>query len=101
MVVLNITNFKRRFDFKEVPICVITTYDTDVKAYRLLFFFFKLNTFAPAAIQTHFLTYITTISQNIMQGDVCSPLVSNNLVDLYVGRKLLETENTGTKTGLI
>ena len=81
---MNIFDFKQMFDAEELPTVLNAFYEAGVK-YDMLAIVNEANKCVKFAVKTqNELTETKNIHNKILQGDVHSPLVSSNMVDVNI-----------------
>ena len=79
-------DFCQMFDAEELPICLNAFYDAGIRD-DMLTLIHQANKTKVIAVKTpNGVIEKAIISNKIMQGDVLSPLVSSNTVDMNIGK---------------
>ena len=90
---INVMDFKQMFDSEELPQVLNAFYESGVKD-DMLALLCEANRSVKFAVKTPAgKTDIRTINNKIMQGDVMSPLMSSNFVDVNIVKPAKETGN--------
>ena len=89
----NVLDFKQMFDAEEVPSVLNAMYEAGITD-DMLAILNEANEIVQFAVKTPSgMTETSSISNKIMQGDVMSPLMTSNFVDLNIVRTAIKTKN--------
>ena len=90
---LCVMDFRQMFDSEELKICLNALFEAGVQD-DLFALIYESNKTNVISVKTPSgTTKQGTISNKIMQGDVLGPLLSNNMVDSYVGKEAFKSGN--------